>query len=201
VIIGTLLSIAVRVTSVPCDARETVLRQDLAILREAIDKYYADLGQYPDTLAALANRRYVPLPCRRSLYQGRRSWTLVHRTIRIIRHQDVTAAPPKRDLGIGIDRARRYVNACSPAPRACRGTGRDRRRLVDGLAQDRQILAQHRLRACARYGVTRHGDRQSVPMIIITTSSSMSVKPRCSAVRQLPVMVMHPVQPSPLSRE
>src|SRR5882762_3325978 len=32
-------------------------------------------------------------------------------------------------------------------------------------------------------------------MIIITTSSSMSVKPRCSAVRQLPVMVMHPVQP------
>src|SRR6266404_9673922 len=32
-------------------------------------------------------------------------------------------------------------------------------------------------------------------MIIITTSSSMSVKPRCSGVRPLPVMVMHPVQP------
>src|SRR5438477_1104802 len=32
-------------------------------------------------------------------------------------------------------------------------------------------------------------------MIIITTSSSISVKPRCSAVRPLPVMVMHPVQP------
>src|SRR6266513_1169907 len=32
-------------------------------------------------------------------------------------------------------------------------------------------------------------------MIIITTSSSISVKPRCSAVRRLPVMVMHPVQP------
>ncbi|MGH8133162.1 MAG: type II secretion system protein G, partial [Steroidobacteraceae bacterium] len=40
-------------------ARETVLRQDLAILREAIDKYYSDLNQYPDTLQALATRRYV----------------------------------------------------------------------------------------------------------------------------------------------
>src|SRR3979490_382884 len=59
-IIGTLLSIAVpRYFRTLAHARETVLRQDLAILREAIDKYYADLGQYPDTLAALANRRYV----------------------------------------------------------------------------------------------------------------------------------------------
>src|SRR5256885_2295327 len=32
-------------------------------------------------------------------------------------------------------------------------------------------------------------------MIIITTSSSISVKPRCARRRQLPVMVMHPVQP------
>src|SRR5206468_10576758 len=36
---------------------------------------------------------------------------------------------------------------------------------------------------------------RSVPMIIITTSSSMRVKPRRSALRRLPVMVMHPVQP------
>ena len=60
VIIGTLLSIAVpRYFRTLEHARETVLRQDLAILREAIDKYYADLGQYPDTLAALADKRYV----------------------------------------------------------------------------------------------------------------------------------------------
>jgi general secretion pathway protein G len=59
-IIGTLLSIAVpRYYRTLAYARETVLRQDLAILREAIDKYYADLGQYPDTLAALADKRYV----------------------------------------------------------------------------------------------------------------------------------------------
>src|SRR5213596_1154757 len=59
-IIGTLLSIAVpRYFRTLEHARETVLRQDLAILREAIDKYYADRGEYPDTLVALADKRYV----------------------------------------------------------------------------------------------------------------------------------------------
>jgi general secretion pathway protein G len=59
-IIGTLLSIAVpRYFHALAHARETVLRQDLAILREAIDKHYADLGNYPDTLAALVEKRYV----------------------------------------------------------------------------------------------------------------------------------------------
>ena len=59
-IIGTLLAIAVpRYFRTVQHARETVLRQDLSILRESIDKYYADLGQYPDTLAALAAKRYV----------------------------------------------------------------------------------------------------------------------------------------------
>ena len=59
-IIGTLLSIAVpRYFRTLEHARETVLRQDLAILREAIDKYYADRGEYPDKLVALAEKRYV----------------------------------------------------------------------------------------------------------------------------------------------
>src|SRR5213082_2220027 len=59
-IIGTLLSIAVpRYFRTLAHARETVLRQDLAILRESIDKYYADRGEYPDTLVALADKRYV----------------------------------------------------------------------------------------------------------------------------------------------
>ena len=59
-IIGTLLSIAVpRYFHSLQHARETVLKQDLSILREAIDKYYADLNQYPDTLAALVDKHYV----------------------------------------------------------------------------------------------------------------------------------------------
>jgi type II secretion system protein G len=60
VIIGMLLAIAVpRYFKTLEHARETVLKQDLTILREAIDKHYADLGQYPDTLTALVDKRYV----------------------------------------------------------------------------------------------------------------------------------------------
>jgi general secretion pathway protein G len=59
-IIGALLSIAVpRYFHSVQHARETVLKEDLAILREAIDKYYADLNQYPENLVDLAQRRYV----------------------------------------------------------------------------------------------------------------------------------------------
>jgi general secretion pathway protein G len=59
-IIGTLLAIAVpRYFRSLEHARETVLKQDLSILREAIDKYYADLNQYPEKLPDLVEKRYV----------------------------------------------------------------------------------------------------------------------------------------------
>jgi len=40
-------------------ARETVLRQDLATMRDAIDKYHGDRGRYPDSLQELAAARYL----------------------------------------------------------------------------------------------------------------------------------------------
>ena len=59
-IIGTLLSLAVpRYFRSLQHARETVLKQDLSILREAIDKYYADLNQYPEKLPDLVDKHYV----------------------------------------------------------------------------------------------------------------------------------------------
>jgi general secretion pathway protein G len=59
-IIGALLSIAVpRYFHSVQHARETVLKEDLTILREAIDKYYADRNQYPENLVDLAEKRYV----------------------------------------------------------------------------------------------------------------------------------------------
>ena len=59
-IIGTLLAIAVpRYFHSLAHARETVLKEDLAILREGIDKYYADLNQYPEKLTDLVDHRYV----------------------------------------------------------------------------------------------------------------------------------------------
>ena len=77
-IIGALLSIAVpRYFKTLEHARETVLKQDLAILREAIDKHYADLGQYPDSLGALVDKRYVRSVPVDPFSKVSDSWTLV----------------------------------------------------------------------------------------------------------------------------
>ena len=40
-------------------AKEAVLKQDLFQMRDAIDQYYADKGQYPTTLDALASEGYL----------------------------------------------------------------------------------------------------------------------------------------------
>lgn len=40
-------------------AKEATLRQDLNILRESIDKFYADTGQYPNKLEDLVERKYI----------------------------------------------------------------------------------------------------------------------------------------------
>jgi general secretion pathway protein G len=59
-IIGVLLTIAVpRYFRTVERSKETVLRHDLAVVRDSIDKYYADLGQYPDALPALVDKHYI----------------------------------------------------------------------------------------------------------------------------------------------
>lgn len=40
-------------------AKEATLRQDLNTLRESIDKYYADNGEYPKSLEDLVERKYI----------------------------------------------------------------------------------------------------------------------------------------------
>jgi general secretion pathway protein G len=39
--------------------RESVLKEDLFRMRDAIDQYYADKGQYPSTLDALVSEGYL----------------------------------------------------------------------------------------------------------------------------------------------
>ena len=59
-------------------AREVVLRQNLATLRDAIDKFRADQGRYPGDLAELAARRdlrQVPVD---PLTERTDTWTLVN---------------------------------------------------------------------------------------------------------------------------
>ena len=59
-IIGILLSIAVpRYFHSLDQSRATILRQDLAVLRDAIDKFAADKGHYPETLGDLVTASYV----------------------------------------------------------------------------------------------------------------------------------------------
>ncbi len=40
-------------------SREAVLRENLNVMRDAIDKFHADRGRYPDALADLVTRRYL----------------------------------------------------------------------------------------------------------------------------------------------
>jgi general secretion pathway protein G len=59
-VIATLLTIAVpRYFSSLEKSREAVLQQNLALLRETLDKYYGDKGKYPDALDELVNSKYL----------------------------------------------------------------------------------------------------------------------------------------------
>lgn len=40
-------------------AKEDVLREDLYVMRDAIDKFYSDHNRYPDTLEELVGARYL----------------------------------------------------------------------------------------------------------------------------------------------
>lgn len=40
-------------------ARETVLREDLYMLRTTIDQFYADQGKFPDSLQEMVDKRYL----------------------------------------------------------------------------------------------------------------------------------------------
>ena len=41
------------------EARETALKNNLSVMRKAIDDYYADTGRYPESLAVLVDARYI----------------------------------------------------------------------------------------------------------------------------------------------
>ena len=59
-IIGVLLTIAVpRYFRTVQRSKETVLRHDLSVVRESIDKYYGDSGQYPEGLTNLVDKHYI----------------------------------------------------------------------------------------------------------------------------------------------
>ena len=59
-ILALLLSVAIpRYFGQVDKAKESVLRQDLALMRDSIDKFYADNGRYPNTLAEMVENKYL----------------------------------------------------------------------------------------------------------------------------------------------
>jgi general secretion pathway protein G len=77
-IIGLLLAIvaphyAGRVTR----AEETVLRENLLLMRDALDKHYADAGRYPERLEDLVAKRYLRAIPLDPLTQTSSTWVAV----------------------------------------------------------------------------------------------------------------------------
>jgi general secretion pathway protein G len=58
-------------------AEETVLKQDLALMRETLDKYHADTGSYPDKLEDLISKKYLRKLPVDPITQSSTTWILI----------------------------------------------------------------------------------------------------------------------------
>jgi general secretion pathway protein G len=77
-IIATLLSIALpRYYGSVKRSEEATLRQNLALMRDAIDKHYADTGRYPETLDELVSKRYLRSLPRDPVTSASDTWVVV----------------------------------------------------------------------------------------------------------------------------
>ncbi len=77
-IIALLLSIAVPKYFGSVDrSRETILRQDLSVMREAIDKYYGDKNRYPDSLEDLVTAKYIRSIPKDPITNSESTWIII----------------------------------------------------------------------------------------------------------------------------
>src|SRR5687768_5578068 len=77
-IIATLLTLAVpRYFGSVERSKEAVLKQDLATLRDSLDKYYGDTGRYPDSLEDLVTKRYLRGIPTDPITESNSSWILI----------------------------------------------------------------------------------------------------------------------------
>lgn len=78
VIIATLLTLAVpRYFHSVEKSKEAVLRENLTIVREALDKYYGDNGKYPDTLNDLVEKKYLRRLPQDPITDSELTWVIV----------------------------------------------------------------------------------------------------------------------------
>jgi general secretion pathway protein G len=77
-IIATLLTLAVPRYFRSVDrSKEAVLKQDLATLRDSVDKYYGDIGRYPDSLDDLVTKRYLRSIPVDPITESNATWVLI----------------------------------------------------------------------------------------------------------------------------
>ena len=58
-------------------SKETVLKQDLFTMRDALDKYYGDTGKYPDALEDLVSKKYIRKLPVDPMTESAETWTIV----------------------------------------------------------------------------------------------------------------------------
>jgi general secretion pathway protein G len=58
-------------------AKEAALKQDLAVTREALDKFYGDQERYPRTLDELVERKYIRKVPVDPITESRDTWVIV----------------------------------------------------------------------------------------------------------------------------
>ena len=77
-IIATLLTLAVpRYFGSVEKSKEAVLKQNLATLRDSLDKYYGDTGRYPDSLDDLVTKKYIRSIPLDPLTESASTWVLI----------------------------------------------------------------------------------------------------------------------------
>jgi general secretion pathway protein G len=77
-VIATLLTIAVPRYFQHLDrAREAALRESLAVMRDAVDKYRGDTGRYPESLDDLVSKRYLRKVPPDPITESTDSWLIV----------------------------------------------------------------------------------------------------------------------------
>jgi general secretion pathway protein G len=77
-IVATLLTLAVPRYFISIDrSKEAVLKENLFQIRDAIGKYHADKGRYPDTLQALATEQYLRKVPIDPVTQSEMTWMVV----------------------------------------------------------------------------------------------------------------------------
>jgi len=58
-------------------AKEATLRQDLSVMRDAIDKFYADKRRYPEALNELVSARYIRTIPPDPITESATTWTVL----------------------------------------------------------------------------------------------------------------------------